>query len=288
MDLVLTRVQVDDCDGHVHQDLLAIGPHVLLLDLHEPLVAAGRPVLPERVACLDHEAGVMVTVLLLHQPGAVAQRLLRQGVEVVVVARLGRREVAHPDAQAHLALPRPDGAGHGGRVALDQLVGDDHALGLGRLLGAWREESHDYGSLRRKEADAAQADLLLPRHWAKRGLDAGDRVRRADERGDIDLPTIIQPLVGPAAVHEELALLRVVAHGRVLPRGGPLGPNPSVFKDSSLPLQLLAQLQHAHLAVERAHAPTLALVGGPTEDEHPPRGNGLHEQHRHVPPGHIP
>ena len=56
-------------------------------------------------------------------------------------------------------------------------------------------------------------DELVARDRSADMLDTLDRVRWADDGGDVQLPDIVEPLVGPAPEHDEPALLRVVAPG---------------------------------------------------------------------------
>ena len=65
------------------------------------------PTMFSRRRGLDHEAGLRARLLLLEQPGAVAEGVVGDGVEEVREGRQRDGEVAAADADVHLGPHKP-------------------------------------------------------------------------------------------------------------------------------------------------------------------------------------
>mmetsp|Transcript_146758 Transcript_146758/g.471092 ORF Transcript_146758/g.471092 Transcript_146758/m.471092 type:complete len:518 (-) Transcript_146758:802-2355(-) len=286
-DLVLAVVLVVELEGEVLEEHLAVAERTLLLHRDDKVLAAALAVVAILVSGLDHELRHLVRLLLQLHARAVAQRLLRDGVQEERIRRRGRREVAHTDLHPHDASLRADGRHHAGRGHDDSFVVDDLALSCGHEL-ARRPLNNDH-AVGRREADTANRHLHVTCDRSQRRLGAQDCVRRADNGRYVDLPHVVQPLVRPAPEDDQTGFLGIVAHGRMLAGLRPVLVVRLHLQLRLVPLVLISEVQHADARVEDAAGATLAVhVGGAAEDEDAPGGDGLDELQAAVPPRDAP
>mmetsp|Transcript_177500 Transcript_177500/g.569275 ORF Transcript_177500/g.569275 Transcript_177500/m.569275 type:complete len:862 (+) Transcript_177500:683-3268(+) len=283
---VLAVVVVHQLVGQIPHRILAILGLELLLKLDDQLVAPGLPVLVVRIPQLDRARRLDARLLLLQNAWAIHERLFGDRVEEKCVAGDRGSQVAGADLHAHGAVLRTNGAEHARCPADDGLVVDDLALSGGRVLSAG--ELDDGHAVRGAETDTSDGDLHLAGDRAQGRLHLENRVRRAHNGGDIDLPHIIQPFVRPATENDQPRLLGVVADRGVLS-----GHRPRILRlhveVRLLPLVLVPKVQHPDPKVEDAAAAALAVdVGGAAEDEYTPGRDGFHQLQRAIPPRHAP